>query len=108
MQGIPKQFNTRQDIEYCVELVQVGEIDREAFKNALSVLLGDEKVREISQSGVAADYTPKSGEAIVEERDMITGDIVRNVLVEVDNLNSRLRLVLEMTPDEIRTIIGGL
>jgi hypothetical protein len=108
MQGIPKQFNTRQDIENCLALAEAGEIDHEALKNALTVLLGDEKAREVSQSGVATDYAPAAGETIVEEKDMITGDVVRNVLVEVDNLNSRLRLALEMTPTELNAIIGGL
>ena len=64
MQGIPKQFNTRQDIENCIALAEAGEIDRETLKNALTVLLGDQKVREVLQSGVAADYAPAAGETV--------------------------------------------
>ena len=108
MRGIPKQFNTAQDIENCVAMAETGDIDRDDLKSALAVLLGDETVREVSQYGVADDYVPAPNETVIVERDMVTGDSARNVLVEVDNLNSRLRLVLGMTPAELRTIIGGL
>ena len=108
MVGIPKIFNTRADIETCVALAQAGEMDKEALTSALAVLLGDEFVRQVKTANVAADYQPQAGETIVEERDMITGAVTRNVLAEVENLNSRLRLLVGMTPDELRTIMGGM
>ncbi len=104
MIGIPKQFNTRDDIENCIN---EPSIDRAALKVALMVLLGDAVIRIVSKT-VAADYIAAEGETISEEHDMTTGEITRNVLVEADNLNSRLRLVLGMTPYELTTLLGDL
>ena len=108
MVGIPKIFNTRSDIEICMALAQSGGLDKDKLKAALAVLLGDEFVLQVKTANVAADYQRQAGETVVEERDMITGAITYNVLAPMENPNSRLRLVLGMTPDEIRTQLASL
>lgn len=108
MFGIPKQFNTLRDIETCVSLAKSGEIDSDQLRDALTVLLGDEFVPTIKLANVPADYVAVEGETIVESLCPETNSVVRNVMVQWENMDSRLRLVLGMTPDQIRSIIGGL
>ena len=106
MRGIPKNLNTKDDVENCLEAVLAGELDGTVLKKQLLNLLSTETVWEFKVE-VTEAYIPKTDEQVLKQTDNATG-MAKHVCYVLVNNPTAAYLLMGYSRDELQSIINQL
>ena len=106
MIGVPKIFNTKEDILTCHALALAGEIDGLELKNKLQNLFADKNVWTF-KAEVTDTYIPKDGEQVTKDTDPATGTEKYTCFALASNANAGF-LLMGFTETELNNLIEEL
>lgn len=104
MQGVPRQFNTRHDVKYSVNLAMNGKLEAADVKKRLEAMLNTE-THWVFKAVVDKLYTPAENEKVLQQE---TGGVVEHICFELQDNPGGLFIRLGLSRPEVENMINQL